>query len=490
MLPEGTTNKTRFPVSASPGDANYLPLGNVVINEVLSHTDAPLEDAIELGNASATPVAIGGWWLSDARHELRKFRIPTNTVIPARGFVVFYEYQFNPDPTDPASFSLNSAKGDEVYLAQAGPDGALTGYRAEVNFGAAESGVSFGRYTNSAGAVHFVALTRRTFGVDNPDTVEQFRAGAGLPNASPKVGPVVFSEIMYHPPDTPAGDNVADEYLELLNITGTTQALYHPVHPTNTWRLRDGVKFNFPPGVRLPPGGRLRVVSFDPVYDPAALARFRARYGLPSSVPVYGPYEGKLDNGGETLEVLKPDAPQLPPDPDAGYVPYVLVERIKYSDTAPWPEAADGTGAALARVSAEDYGNDPANWQAVSTAPADSDSDGMPDSWEVAYGFNPNDPDDAALDADGDGLSNLQEYQAGTHPRNAESVLRLDITPAGQAMLQFQGVAGKAYTLLQRDALGVGAWQVLTNFVAGDTGLFQFPISTSQASRFYRLSTP
>ena len=33
----------------------------------------------------------------------------------------------------------------------------------------------------------------------------------------------------------------------------------------------------------------------------------------------------------------------------------------------------------------------------------DSDGDGMPDAFEIAHGFNPNDPTDAAQDADGDG---------------------------------------------------------------------------------------
>ncbi|HMO51721.1 MAG TPA: S8 family serine peptidase, partial [Kiritimatiellia bacterium] len=47
----------------------------------------------------------------------------------------------------------------------------------------------------------------------------------------------------------------------------------------------------------------------------------------------------------------------------------------------------------------------------------DTDGDGMPDGWEFFYGFNPLDPSDAELDADGDMLTNLQEYQFGTNPR-------------------------------------------------------------------------
>jgi pectate lyase len=37
----------------------------------------------------------------------------------------------------------------------------------------------------------------------------------------------------------------------------------------------------------------------------------------------------------------------------------------------------------------------------------------MPDAWEREHGLNPNDPADSALDADGDGYTNLEEYLNG-----------------------------------------------------------------------------
>jgi hypothetical protein len=46
----------------------------------------------------------------------------------------------------------------------------------------------------------------------------------------------------------------------------------------------------------------------------------------------------------------------------------------------------------------------------------DTDNDGMPDTWEDRYGFNPYDPSDASQDADNDGITNLQEYKDGTNP--------------------------------------------------------------------------
>ena len=51
----------------------------------------------------------------------------------------------------------------------------------------------------------------------------------------------------------------------------------------------------------------------------------------------------------------------------------------------------------------------------------DSDDDGMPDWWELAYGLNPRSGDDAALDKDSDGLSNLAEFNQHTDPTQADS---------------------------------------------------------------------
>jgi hypothetical protein len=101
-------------------------------------------------------VNIGGWFLSDSKDSLRKFRIPAGTSIPGNGYTVFYEIQFNND-TNGVPFGLSSSDGDQVYLSAANANGTLTGYRASARFGAAENGVSFGRYQNTAGEVDYRA---------------------------------------------------------------------------------------------------------------------------------------------------------------------------------------------------------------------------------------------------------------------------------------------------------------------------------------------
>ncbi|HZL43195.1 MAG TPA: lamin tail domain-containing protein, partial [Verrucomicrobiae bacterium] len=194
-LPDGVRNIVSFPGSASPGESNYRVLQNVVINELLAHTDPPLEDAIEFYNPTASAVNVGGWYLSNSRFDRRKYQIPAGTIIPAGGYAVIYEYQFNNATTN--AFTFNSAHGDEAWLSAANA-GVETGDRTGISFGASFNGVSFGRVLTSVGA-DFAPLSQRTFGVDAPDTLTQFRTGSGLPNPYPLVGPVVISELMYHP---------------------------------------------------------------------------------------------------------------------------------------------------------------------------------------------------------------------------------------------------------------------------------------------------
>ena len=50
------------------------------------------------------------------------------------------------------------------------------------------------------------------------------------------------------------------------------------------------------------------------------------------------------------------------------------------------------------------------------TAPADTDNDGMPDTWETANGLSPNNASDASMDSDGDGYQNIEEYINGLIP--------------------------------------------------------------------------
>jgi hypothetical protein len=53
------------------------------------------------------------------------------------------------------------------------------------------------------------------------------------------------------------------------------------------------------------------------------------------------------------------------------------------------------------------------------TSCVDGDKDGMPDTWESLYGFNPGSANDGgSSDADNDGYTNLEEYLNGTNPKD------------------------------------------------------------------------
>ncbi len=491
-FPDGSTNVVSFAGTVSPGESNWRMLTSVVINEVLTHTDVPLEDAIELHNLTAAPIDVGGWWLSDDNGTLQKYQIPSPTVIPANGFAVIYETVFTNNVFAAIPFALSS-KGDEVVLS-ASTNGALTGWRARQDFGAQANGVSFGRHVTSDQREEFVAMSGRTFGKDDAGSVEEFRTGTGASNTYPRVGPVVISEIMYHPPDIGTNDNTRDEFIELQNITTARVDLYDASFPANTWHLRDAVDFDFPSGTSIAPGDYLLVVGFDPVANTNALAAFRSRYSIPAGTAIVGPYSGKLANDTDDLELRRPDAPNL------GDVPYVLVESVRYFDTTPWPALADGTGFSLQRVSVTGFGDDPVNWTAASPTPGpqasllDTDGDGMPDSWETANGFDRFNPADAALDHDGDGLTNIQESQMGTDPRDAQSGVRITsiamAVDGANIVLTFTAFANQSYTLESAPAAN-GPWLPFRDFAAAPaTYTAQVTIPATGAAQFFRLRTP
>jgi len=335
--------------NGSPGDLDPDPVivAPVLLNEALTHTDPPQVDAIELRNPTTNSVDVGGWFLSDDFFDPRKFRIPDNTIIAAGGHHLFFETAFNPTPGMGQSFSLSSL-GDEIYLFSGnGTD--ITGYFHGFDFGAAENGVSFGRHVISTGEEHFVAQVQTTLPGEN---------------AGPLVGPIVISEVHYHPVDLAGGqDNDDDEFIELHNISGAPAPLYDPLNATNSWVLDDAVEFVFPSGTTLPADGYLIVVGFSPAMNPALESAFRTKFSVPAGVPILGPFGGQLDNSGDSVELYKPD----PPEP--GSVPLVRVDKVRYRDEAPWPTVPDGYGPSLVREDDTAYGNDPANWRGAAPTP-------------------------------------------------------------------------------------------------------------------------
>jgi hypothetical protein len=349
------------PGADDPAPPTFVP---VVVNEILSHPDtnllAGVMDSIELHNPSATLSAdVSGWYLSDDFNLPKKYLIPTPTIIPPGGFVVFYRTNFNDPALGANAFALR-AEGEQICLFSADTAGNLTGYFHGDNFGAAAPNVSFGRYLDSQGQQHFVAQSALTLGTNNAPVL---------------VGPVVISEVMYHPPELSGGeDNQVDEFVEIQNLLGETVRLYEQDYPANTWHLRGGVEFHFPAGAQLPAHGYALVVSFDPAVDLLPLAFFRSQYELGTDVLLFGPYGGKLSNDKDNVELAKP----VVFGTNTANPGYALVDKLEYQDRTPWPQAADGAGFSLQRLVLTEYGNDPTNWTAATPTPAGALVPGVP----------------------------------------------------------------------------------------------------------------
>jgi hypothetical protein len=352
-------------VGGSPGadDAGSVPAaGSVVINEVLAHSSAEDYDWIELYNTTDADIHIGGWYLSDNSNDdpnRMKYRIADGTIIKSHDYAVFYENLHFANPSDPgcsAVFRL-SENGETVYL-QSGQDGVLTGYYEEEDFGASDQDIAFGRHRNSTGTYNFVAMSRNT---------------PGEANAYPKVGPVVITEIMYHPPAGGLLNKEEYEYVELRNISGSAVAMQEwdaRKQMFVPWKFTEGIDYTFPPGVSIPAGGSILVVK-----NPTA---FRERYPQVSTSIIYGPYpDTQLSNSGEKVELAKPG------DEVDGVRYYIRVDRVSYSDGThpgnfengidPWPTSADGSGDSLQQktpmTAGQNYSNDAANWQAAVPTP-------------------------------------------------------------------------------------------------------------------------
>jgi hypothetical protein len=97
----------------------------------------------------------------------------------------------------------------------------------------------------------------------------------------------------------------------------------------------------------------------------------------------------------------------------------------------------------------------------------------------------------AGNDDDGDGMTNLAEFVAGTAPNDANSLLRIvNITTVspGSYQISWTSVPGRRYRVWYRDALTSGAWQLATADSILATGtITTHTTATGSAQRFYKV---
>ena len=302
-------------VNGNPGTYNITfddDLANVVINEVLAHTDLPQIDFIELYNHSNSSVSIGGLTLSDDADPndpaYLAYTIPGGTTIPARGRVVFDQ--------NTLGFSL-SMQGDSVYLRNAAGDRMIDA----ITFGAQENGVSIGRYAD--GADEFRVLSSIT---------------PGSPNAAPVNYDVVINEIMYHP----ISQDIDDEFIELHNRGASTVDL-------ENWRFIEGIRYTFPAGTTIAPGGYLVVAK-------NALQLIAANPGVLNAGNTVGDFSGDLSDRGEQIVLARPDDPLLP------LQDFIVIDEVSYTDGESWGIWADGGGSSLELIDPDSDNMRASNW--------------------------------------------------------------------------------------------------------------------------------
>jgi hypothetical protein len=124
----------------------------------------------------------------------------------------------------------------------------------------------------------------------------------------------------------------------------------------------------------------------------------------------------------------------------------------------------------------------------------DADGDHIPDEWETAaHGLDPSNSNDGALDFDGDGLTNLEEYIAGTDPMDPASYLKVNRFQwlPGRVALEFLAVSNKTYSVLVNDEQPFAEWRPLTRISARTTNHLEIIEDAElKTKRFYRLVTP
>ena len=329
LVPADYTNQTAYLADGKNWSASLLYHGSpgrfenvndaVVINEVLSHTDVGV-DWIELYNTSGSTVDLSGFAITDTMDIPNRYVLSGGTTVEPYGYLTV--------SASLLGFGFSELGSDAALLQVSGSN--IVAMIDQVEFPAVQREEPFGRHQRSDGKIVFTELAAAT---------------PGAPNAPPRVGPVVISEIMYAP------DAGFSPYVELMNTSDAAVPLYDVSIPTNVWTFTGTGGFAFPEGTLLTPGGTAVLCETNP-------AAFRAQYGVDPAVPVFGPWAGGLDPAGEKLQLLSPGDPE----PD-GFVPMYRADYVTFGTNGYWP-AVTGAGTSIERSPLAGYGNDPAHWRA------------------------------------------------------------------------------------------------------------------------------
>ncbi|MCA9150695.1 MAG: lamin tail domain-containing protein, partial [Planctomycetales bacterium] len=385
-------------LGGSPARANSPALG-VVINEVLAKPDlaANQVDQIELLNTTNSTIDLSGWYLSDTRDNLKRYALPVGTTIAARGFLVVSETQFGAGVD---GFGLDGDLGDSLYLVESDRvTGVVTRFADDVAFGAARTGESWGLPSDGHG--RFVPLASQTFGASND---------------AARVGPLIISELNYHPASPSSVSLAIDpglsqddlEYVEIFNPTANVVDL-------SGWQIRGTIDYDFRAGATISAGSVVLVLPFNPdnLSNAARTAAFRSHYHLDTNVELMGGYQGQLDDSNGRVTLQSPSTTN-----GNAAVSMWRQDEVVYDDSPPWPVNADGSGATLTRVKVDGNGNVSVNWRADVPTPGqltevdgDLNSDGQVTVADIDFFCGAYRNGNLSVDLDGSGTVDLADLQ-------------------------------------------------------------------------------
>ncbi len=125
---------------------------------------------------------------------------------------------------------------------------------------------------------------------------------------------------------------------------------------------------------------------------------------------------------------------------------------------------------------------------------ADSDSDGMPDAYEITHGLDRHSAADAALDRDGDGLTNLEEWVLGLLASSPDRYAWTVARTAPNVTVTCPTLAGRTYRVWFSEELAT--WQPASEPFAGTGGDFVWiddgsntgGLPSGTTLRFYRIA--
>ncbi len=255
----------------------------LVINEVTSATG---DVSVELKNVSSESVDLSGLILSSTGEAGGDYHFAPQ-LVPAGGFVVVSEAAMDVDLVDNERLFLYTADRGELLDAK--------------------------------------PITNRLRGRSDAYDGQWLYPNAptlGFENTFSFQSDVVINEIMYNAQpqlDDPETDQVFqasdEEWIELYNRGTSTVDL-------SGWELRDAVRYTFPSGTSLAPGGYLVVSN-----DATTLSQ---KY---PNITIVGDFSGALGNVDDNIVLV--DASANPAD------------SVHYYERGQWPAAADAGGASL-----------------------------------------------------------------------------------------------------------------------------------------------